>query len=149
MAKSDPQSWAAELYEPDPYDWRSTPNAPPDPTLEFQSARDVLESVVHIEKLLKQLAYEVSEVKLAAKNIRGEQCHHIWYSSSPEESLLSCKFCDNVQPAGRSWRNLTYNLPAGHPGRIPNQFLTEDRIKKGLHNPWDKDWRPAHYSDSD
>eukprot|EP00961_Rhodomonas_salina_P079728 1071465-Rhodomonas_salina.1 len=70
-----------------------------------------------------------AEVKQAAKNILGDQCHHIWYCSLQEESLLSCKFCDNVRPAGCSWRDLTYYLPAGHPGRIPNQFLTEDRIK--------------------
>lgn len=36
---------------------------------EFSEARDALASVANIEKLLKQLAYDVLEVKRAAKNI--------------------------------------------------------------------------------
>eukprot|EP00961_Rhodomonas_salina_P044229 594149-Rhodomonas_salina.1 len=35
QAKTDPPSWAAELYEPDPHDWRNTPNEPPGSSNEF------------------------------------------------------------------------------------------------------------------
>lgn len=66
-----------------------------------------------------------------------------------EESILNCKFCDSVKPAQRSWADLINDLSAGHPGRIPNHYLTEERIEKGLRNPWDKDWRQVHDSDSD
>eukprot|EP00961_Rhodomonas_salina_P218229 2948766-Rhodomonas_salina.3 len=73
----------------------------------------------------------------------------MWYHSSQEEALLNCKFCESVRPAERAWRDLTDDLPAGHPGCIPNQFLTEERIEKTCRNPWDKDWRPTQDSYSD
>lgn len=105
--------------------------------------------VAHIEKILKQLVCKVSEVKRAAGKIWAEQCHHVWYHTMHEESLLSCKFWDNVRPAQLSWADLTNNLPAGHPGHIPNHYFMEERIEKGLCNPWDKDWRPVPDSNSD